>query len=64
MSKICLTLPDGSSLTFQSGVSGLEVAQKIGPRLSKEAIAVKINDEKILDLMTPIEQDGRIRVLT
>ncbi len=64
MSKICLTLPDGSSLEFQSGVIGSEVLKKLGPGLARDAIAIKIDHETIVDLMTPIEKNCQIKVLT
>ncbi len=64
MSKISLTLPDGSSLDFQSGVIGSEVLKKLGAGLAKDAIAIKIDDHAIIDLMTPIEKNCQIKVLT
>lgn len=64
MKKISLTLPDGSHLEFPQGTVGSDVVQKIGPRLAKDAIALKLNDEKIVDLMTPLEESAKIRVLT
>ena len=64
MSKICLTLPDGSSLEFQSGVTGLEILKKLGPGLAKDAIAIQIDHETLIDLMTPIEKNAHIKILT
>lgn len=64
MSNITITLPDGSRLEFSPGVTGSDIVKKIGPRLAKDAIALKINDQNILDLMTPIDKDCAIRVLT
>ena len=64
MKKISVTLPDDSHLEFSPGVLGSEIVQKINSKLFKEAIALKINEETILDLMTPIEESCRIRILT
>src|SRR3990167_7840968 len=64
MSKICLTLPDGSRLEFQSGVLGSEVLKKLGSGLARDALAIQIVNETIIDLMTPIEKDCHIKVLT
>ena len=63
MNEIRLTLPDGSVKQFATGTSGQEVAEKIGSRLAKDAVAIKI-DGRLQDLTLPIEQDGAIEVLT
>src|SRR3989338_1107383 len=64
MNNIRLTLPDGAYLEFPPGVIGLDVVKKIGPRLAKEAIALKIDDGVILDLVTPLSKDCRLKILT
>jgi len=64
MKKIRLTLPDGSHLDCSSGVVGTEVVKKIGSHPAQDAIAIKVDDERIVDLMTPLDQNCRIRVLT
>ena len=64
MKKISLTLPDGVKIEVPSGSMGTEIIEKLPPRLAKEAIALKINEERMIDLMTPIEENCAIRVLT
>ena len=50
-SNIAITLPDGSVREFDRPVTGLEIAQSIGSRLAKDALAVKI-DGTVKDLTT------------
>lgn len=61
--KITLRFPDGSKESFSKGITGKEVAQKIGARLAKDALAVQLNGAT-LELDRPIEEDGDFRVLT
>ena len=58
-----ITLPDGKGEEFKKGVTGLEIAKKIGERLALAALAVEVNG-KIQDLSIPIEKDSKIRILT
>lgn len=60
---IKITLPDGTSKDFTKGITGAEIAQAIGPRLAKAALAVKVNGE-LWDLSRPIEKDASVNVLT
>ena len=61
--KITITLPDGSSRTFPKGVTTREVAESIGPRLAKDALAGKVNGE-VVDVYRPIERDAAVEVVT
>lgn len=63
MSNIRLRLPDGSERVYPKGISGQEVAEKIGSRLAKDALAIKI-DGRLQDLNIPIEQDGTAEIIT
>lgn len=63
MSNIRLRLPDGTEREYAKGISGLEVAEKIGPRLAKDALAIRI-DGRLQDLNLPIEQDGAAEIVT
>jgi len=56
-------LPDGKDLTFQSKVTGLEVAEKISKSLSKQALVVSV-DGQLKDLTHTIERDCSIKILT
>jgi len=63
MSKIRITFPDGSSKSYNKGVTGLEVAKSIGPRLADAALAFRL-DGKLADLSTKINNDSKIRIIT
>jgi threonyl-tRNA synthetase len=60
---ITITLPDGSKKQFESGITGLQIAESIGKRLAKDALAIKVNGE-IIDLSRPIEKNANIEILT
>ncbi len=62
-SNIAITLPDGSVREFDRPVTGAEIAFSIGPRLAKDALAVKI-DGQVLDLTTTVAQNARIEIVT
>ena len=63
MSDITLTLPDGSEMKVPQGTTSLQVAESIGPRLAKAAVAARVDDE-ICDLTRPLQQDADFAVLT
>jgi threonyl-tRNA synthetase len=58
-----LTLPDGSTRSFDAAVTLAELAQLIGPGLAKAALAGKIDDQ-LVDLSTRIEHDARVSIVT
>ena len=60
---LTLSLPDGSERRVPAGTLARDVVASIGPRLLRDAIAVKL-DESIQDLMTPLRRNGAFRVLT
>ncbi len=61
--KIELVFPDGRKKEFPKGTTGKKVAESIGPRLAKDALAVQL-DERTLELDLPINESGKFRVLT
>mgnify|MGYP001447063098 CR=1 FL=1 len=63
MPKIKITLPDGSSKSYDKGVTGLEIAKSIGPRLAQDALAIEING-KLTDISAKIDNDSKIRIIT
>ncbi|HLE41192.1 MAG TPA: threonine--tRNA ligase [Nitrospirota bacterium] len=63
MSDILLRLPDGSEKRYSRGISGQEVAEKIGSRLAKDALAIKI-DGRLQDLNIPLENDAAVEIVT
>ena len=60
---VAITLPDGSVRDFDGPVTGMEIAQSIGPGLAKDALAVKVNGA-LMDLAREIEQDAPIEIVT
>ncbi len=62
-SNIAITLPDGSVREFDRPVTGAEIAFSIGPRLAKDALAVKI-DGQVLDLTTTVSSNAKIEIVT
>ena len=58
-----IELPDGSKLTFEGETSVKEIAGKIAKSLEKNAVGALFNGE-IIDVHTPIEKSGTIRILT
>lgn len=61
--SIKLTFPDGAVKEFPRGTSTEEVAGSISPGLRKKALAGKVNNQ-LIDLKTPIEEDGTIAIIT
>ena len=54
MSEIKITLPDKSVRSFDEGVTPLDVAQSIGPRLAKDTIVASI-DGDLVDISRKIK---------
>ncbi|MCG6957834.1 MAG: threonine--tRNA ligase [Gemmatimonadetes bacterium] len=61
--QIHLTLPNGDILELPRGSTAGDVARAIGPGLAKAALAAVVGD-RLVDLMTPIEVDADVRILT
>ncbi len=61
--ELVLTLPDGSESTVPKGTTPRAVAESIGPRLAKAALAAKLNGA-IVDLDRPLTQSGPFQILT
>ncbi len=58
-----ITFPDGVVKEFQKGITTEEIAASISPGLKKKSIAGKL-DGNLIDLSTPIENDGAIEIVT
>jgi threonyl-tRNA synthetase len=56
-------LPDGSELAVPEGATGADVAQTIGARLAKAAVAVKVGD-KVTDLSSPLREGDSVSIIT
>jgi threonyl-tRNA synthetase len=63
MSTITITLPDGSHRTYDSGVTGQQIAASIGRGLARDALAVSIDGE-VRDLARPITADAELKICT
>jgi threonyl-tRNA synthetase len=63
MDTIQITLPDGSTQQVPRGTTPMEIAQKISPRLAKEALVARTNGE-LADLSRPLEADAAVKILT
>ena len=58
-----VSLPDGSEREFPAGVTVLEVAEAIGPRLARDTVAGIVNGD-LVDLRTPLTADADLRIIT
>lgn len=61
-SQIDIRFPDGSVRQFAAGVTGMEIAQGISPRLAKAALSVEVEGE-VRDLSRPINESSSVRIL-
>jgi len=60
---VTITLPDGKTRTVPAGSSLREIAESIGPRLAKDALAGKI-DGRLVDLASRVGRDAAIEIVT
>ncbi|MEE8093162.1 MAG: threonine--tRNA ligase [Gammaproteobacteria bacterium] len=58
-----VTLPDGTEKPFPEPVTGLAVADSIGPRLAKDAVAIRV-DGSLNDLTVTVDHDVSVEILT
>jgi|TARA_B100000085_G_scaffold241047_1_gene231709 threonyl-tRNA synthetase len=58
-----VTLPNGTTKTFDGPVTIADVAASIGPGLAKAAVAGVVDGES-LDMAMPIEKDADLRLIT
>ena len=63
MSQVTVTLPDGSTRSVARATTVGEIAASISPRLAQAAYAGMVND-RVVDLAYPLQEDGKVRVLT
>lgn len=54
---------DGHTREFENGVSPLQIAASIGPRLATSALAAQVNDQ-LWDLTRPLEGDASLQLFT
>jgi len=60
---IKIAFPDGAVKEFAKGTTTEDIAASISPGLRKKSLAGKI-DGQLIDLRTPIQQDGAIEIVT
>jgi threonyl-tRNA synthetase len=58
-----IRLPDGSERCYERPITAREVAESIGPRLGRAALAAKVNG-KLVDLSRPIEASSDLAIIT
>lgn len=58
---IKITFPDNSVKEFESGVTPLEIAQSISPRLAQDVLASYVNGQE-WDLTRPVTEDATIQL--
>jgi threonyl-tRNA synthetase len=63
MAGITVKLPDGSPLELEAEATGADAAAAIGPRLRKDALAVRVNGE-LRDLSGPLADGDAIEIVT
>ncbi len=56
---IKITFPDGSMREYEEGVTGMQIAESISPRLAKEVLACSVNGETV-ELNRPIHGDATV----
>jgi threonyl-tRNA synthetase len=56
-------LPDGKELEIVPGERARDVAERIGPRLARDAVVAKL-DGRLIDLDTPLDGGGDLEVVT
>jgi threonyl-tRNA synthetase len=61
--QITLSFPDGAKRSYDSGITGADLAAGISKSLAKKAVALAV-DGDVRDLADPIDQDALIEILT
>jgi len=59
---IKITLPDQSIREYESGITGLDIAESISSRLAKEVLSISVEGQ-VWDLSRPISHDAAIKLL-
>ncbi|AHF12016.1 threonyl-tRNA synthetase [Barnesiella viscericola DSM 18177] len=58
---IKITFPDNSVKEFESGITPLQIAESISPRLAQEVLAATVNGQE-WDLTRPVNEDAAIKL--
>jgi len=62
-SSISVRLPDGSDRSFSPGITALEVARSIGPKLAKAAVAAQVDGAEV-DLGHVVGDGSTVAIIT
>ena len=63
MSNIIIKFPDSSSKEYPSGITCYDIVKSISNSLAKKVLAASFNND-IIDISTPLSEDGEIKFLT
>ena len=63
MNQITITFPDQSTKQYPSGVTPMEIARQIGPRLAKDTVAAEVNGQRV-DVNRPLNENAKLKLLT
>lgn len=58
---IKVTFPDGSTRSYEAGITPLQIAESLSPQLKKEVVACALNG-KTTELNTPITADAQLKL--
>ena len=61
--QIQISLPDGSTRSYDKGTTGMDVARDISEGLARNALSIKFNGE-VRDLNRTLDTDGTVAILT
>ena len=61
MKQIKITFPDGSIREYAEGITALQIAEGISPRLAADVLSATVNGE-VVDLTAPIVEDAEIKL--
>lgn len=62
--KIKVTLINGKAKEYEAGTTLAQVVRNEDPELARVVLAAQINDNQVVDLSYPLEQDAKVRFLT
>ena len=63
MSEVDVVLPDGSHRTLRAGATARDVAEAIGARLAKDALAARVGGA-LVDLAAPVPDGAEVAIIT
>ena len=61
MEQIKITFPDGSVREYAKGITAMQIAESISPRLAADVLSATVN-EVVVDLLAPIEADANLKL--